>query len=206
MKFMKTLIAAAGFLALAAGSFAQTAASQESAPTFGYMDAKTGMFHTLSRPLPSAETPAVTPTTGKIVFNVTITISSALPANAVITCLATGGVADAATGEFSMLPRSPRRRRVRPRLVRSAFLIRGTWRLQPRTLWNSTSAWRRHRARSEAQLSMKRHSRLRRSPSRCQPTAPPRQRRSRPRFSSGQRFADYDALAKARAFSLSVKR
>ena len=101
MKFMKTLIAAAGFLALAAGSFAQTAASQESAPTFGYMDAKTGMFHTLSRPLPSAETPAVTPTTGKIVFNVTITISSALPASAVITCLATGGVADAATGEFS---------------------------------------------------------------------------------------------------------
>jgi len=101
MKSMKMLIAAAGFLALAAGSFAQTAASQESAATFGYMDAKTGMFHSLSRPLPSAETPAVTPTTGKFVFNVTITISSALPANAVITCLAAGGVADATTGEFT---------------------------------------------------------------------------------------------------------
>ncbi len=99
MKLTRLLFAVACVMGIVAGGYAQNA--QSTKPEFGYMDRKTGMFHSLSRPLPDAEAPAITPTTGKFVFNVTITVSSALPASAVITCVVSGGVADLTSGEFS---------------------------------------------------------------------------------------------------------
>lgn len=101
MKLMKLLFAAICLLGLVASGFAQTTETQK-APVFGYMDAKTGLFHSLTRtPLSPEEAAAITPTTGKLVFNVTITVSSALSTSAVIGCEVVGGVADIATGEFS---------------------------------------------------------------------------------------------------------
>jgi len=101
MKLTKLLFVVACLLGLVAGGFAQNAETKETRGTFGYLDSKTGVFHRLTRtPLP-AEAPAITPTTGKFVFNVTITVSSALPTTAAIGCSVFGGVDDLTSGAFS---------------------------------------------------------------------------------------------------------
>lgn len=101
MKLMKLLFAIACLLGLVASSFAQTTDATSSRKTFGYVDTKTGLFHPLTRAIQTEESRAITPTTGKFVFNVTIAVSSALPTNAVITCNVTGGVDDATSGAFT---------------------------------------------------------------------------------------------------------
>lgn len=98
MKLTKLLFTLTCLLGVVASGYAQTAEDQK--PTFGYMD-KSGMFHPLNRPIRDAETASITPTTGKFVFNATLTISPGLPTNAVIVCTVAGGVADATSGVFS---------------------------------------------------------------------------------------------------------
>ncbi len=106
MKSMKFLILILCLLGLVAAGVAQNAEVQKSpvAPSsssFGYLDPKTGIFHSLVRQPRSVEEPAITPTTGRIQINVTITVAASLPANAVIECEAFGGVDDPTEGEFS---------------------------------------------------------------------------------------------------------
>jgi len=102
MKLMKLLFAVICSLGLLASGFAQTTETQKKTAVFGYMDPKTGLFHSLARtPLSPEEAAAIVPTTGKFVFNVTITVNSALSTKAVIGCEAVGGVADLTTGEFT---------------------------------------------------------------------------------------------------------
>ena len=62
----------------------------QSAPTVsgirGYLDPRTGIFHSLSQVTPQDEEPATTTFTGKFVFNFTITISSTISTTAKIAC------------------------------------------------------------------------------------------------------------------------
>ncbi len=106
MKLTKLLFALTCLLGLVASGFAQNIAQNietgKNTATFGYLDPRTGLFHSLTRtPLSPEEKASITPTTGKLVFNVTITVSSALSTKAVIECDVAGGVADLTTGEFS---------------------------------------------------------------------------------------------------------
>jgi len=99
MKWMKLFLISACLLTIAASAFAQNTPTKRA---FGYIDGKTGIFHPLNRtPLSDEVAAAITPTTGKYVFNVTITVSSVLPTTAVITCELSGGVDDLLTGLFS---------------------------------------------------------------------------------------------------------
>lgn len=99
MKLAKLILASACLIVLVGSALAQNTQPKR---TFGYIDGKTGTFHSLNRtPLSDEALAAVTPTTGKFVFNVTITVSSALPTTAVISCSVSGGVDDLLTGEFS---------------------------------------------------------------------------------------------------------
>ena len=101
MKLMKLLFAAICLLGLVASGFAQNAETQKKTAVFGYMDSKTGLFHSLTRtPLSPEEAAAVTPTTGKFVFNVTITVASTLSTKAVIGCQVAGGIADVTSGDI----------------------------------------------------------------------------------------------------------
>jgi hypothetical protein len=99
MKSMKWMFAVACLLTVVGSAFAQNA---ETKRNFGYVDSKTGMFHPLNRtPLSDEILATITPTSGKFVFNVTITVSSALPTTAVISCGVNGFVDDLLTGDFS---------------------------------------------------------------------------------------------------------
>jgi hypothetical protein len=102
MKLMQRLFAVICLLGLVPSGFAQTAEAQKKPAVFGYVDPQTGLFHSLTRtPLSAAEKASITPITGKFVFNVTITVSSALSTKAVIYCDVAGGVDDLTTGYFS---------------------------------------------------------------------------------------------------------
>jgi hypothetical protein len=99
MKLMKWMLALSCLLALVASAFAQNSQTKR---TFGYVDGKTGIFHPLNRtPLSDEAAATISPTTGTFVYDVTITVSSALPTTAVITCDLSGGVDDPLTGLFS---------------------------------------------------------------------------------------------------------
>jgi hypothetical protein len=99
MNRTKLLLAFGCLLALVTSAFTQNTQTRR---TFGYVDSRTGIFHPLNRtPLSEEAAASITPTTGTFVFNVTITVSSALPTNAVITCGVGGGVDDLLTGDFS---------------------------------------------------------------------------------------------------------
>jgi hypothetical protein len=99
MKSIKWMLVLSCLLAMVAGALAQNSQTRR---TFGYIDGKTGIFHPLNRtPLSAEAAAAITPTTGTFVFNVTITVSSALPTTSVITCSIFGGVDDTETGDFS---------------------------------------------------------------------------------------------------------
>jgi hypothetical protein len=100
MKLMKLLFAVTCLLGLVASSFAQNVETRKK--TLGYLDPKTGLFHSLARtPLSAEEAGSITPTTGTFAFTVTITISKTLPTTAVIECEVFGGVEDSITGTFS---------------------------------------------------------------------------------------------------------
>lgn len=97
MKPAKVLLALACGLGMTLASVAQNAETRK--PVFGYQDPKTGMFHPLDRtPLSAEAAAAITPTTGTVVFTVTIQVSSAIPTTAPITCALNGGVNDPSTG------------------------------------------------------------------------------------------------------------
>jgi hypothetical protein len=92
MKSMNLMLAFACLIALVGSASAQNTPNKR---TFGYIDGKTGIFHPLDRtPLSEEAAAAITPTTGPFVYNVTITVSSALPTTATITCNVSGGVSE----------------------------------------------------------------------------------------------------------------
>src|SRR5262249_26294345 len=67
----------------------------------GYLDPKTGIFHPAVRPQapnPDAPPPVTTNFAGKLVFNFTITVSSAFPATAELGCNAGAAVFDLGSG------------------------------------------------------------------------------------------------------------
>jgi hypothetical protein len=102
MKPMKVLFAVTCLLGLVASGFAQNVETRKKTGVFGYLDPKTGLFHSLARtPLSAEEAASITPTTGTFVFTVTITISKTLPKAAVIECDVFGGVEDSITGTYS---------------------------------------------------------------------------------------------------------
>jgi hypothetical protein len=101
MKLMKMLFAVTCLLGLIGSGFAQNADNAKAQRTFGYVDQKTGIFHPLNRSVQPDAVPAVTPTTGTFVFNVTMSVSASLPTTAVIVCIVTGGVDDLTSGAFS---------------------------------------------------------------------------------------------------------
>ena len=100
MKLMKAFFVVACLLTMVAGGFAQNTETQKK-PVFGYMNPKTGVFHSLSRPALSADAAAaIVPSTGTFVFSVTIAVSSALPTTATIGCSVFGGVEDTTSGGY----------------------------------------------------------------------------------------------------------
>jgi hypothetical protein len=98
MKTTKLFFAIVGVLGLVAGCFAQDAQTKKTPGILGYLDPKTGAFRILPTPGASpAESPMVTPTTGKLVFNITIAVNPGLATSAKILCSATAAVAEATT-------------------------------------------------------------------------------------------------------------
>ena len=64
----------------------------------GYLNPRTGIFHSFGRPVPQESEPLATTTyTGTIVVNFTITVSSAIPATDQIGCVVGATVFDTAT-------------------------------------------------------------------------------------------------------------
>jgi hypothetical protein len=99
MKSIKLMLALACLIALGGSALAQNTPNKR---TFGYIDGKTGIFHPLNRtPLSEEAAAAITPTTGTFVYSVTITVSSALPTTATITCDLSGGTDDLVSGVYS---------------------------------------------------------------------------------------------------------
>jgi hypothetical protein len=87
------LLAAVMALAFTPCAFAQFGSQPLSSHrTLGYYNSDTGLFEPLRPAEQDTETPAVTPTTGTLVFNFTITLKSALPKNAILICTAGGEV------------------------------------------------------------------------------------------------------------------
>jgi hypothetical protein len=81
-------------LGLAPLGFGQLAApTQTSHRTLGYFDSATGSFTPL-RPEQDPEAPAITPTTGTLVFNFTVSAKTAIPKNGLVTCSADASVFD----------------------------------------------------------------------------------------------------------------
>ena len=67
----------------------------------GYLDPRTGIFHSMPHPaLPDGETPATTTFGGKFVFNFTITVSSTLATTDKIACSATASLEDVSSLNF----------------------------------------------------------------------------------------------------------
>lgn len=67
----------------------------------GYLNPKTGAFTPMAQSVADAEALAsITPTTGKFVFNFTLTVLSTVPKNAVVTCEADVSVSESSTGQF----------------------------------------------------------------------------------------------------------
>jgi hypothetical protein len=103
MKTTSLFLSAACFLVLVASGFAQDAQSENAQPKkspgiLGYLDPKTGAFRILPTPdKVSPELPAVTPTVGKFVFNITIALNPGLSPTAKLLCTATAATSEAAT-------------------------------------------------------------------------------------------------------------
>ena len=76
----------------------------QSAPTVsgirGYLDPRTGIFHSLAQMTPQDEEPATSTFAGKFVFNFTITISSTISTSVKIACAANATLEDVATTNF----------------------------------------------------------------------------------------------------------
>lgn len=66
----------------------------------GYLDPRTGIFHSLAQAAPQDEEPATSTFAGKFVFNFTITINSTISTTAKIACAANATLEDVATANF----------------------------------------------------------------------------------------------------------
>jgi hypothetical protein len=93
------------FLVCAPFGFAQfETQTRSSHRTLGYFNSDTGLFEPFRPAAEDAELPPVTPTTGTLVFNFTITLKSPLPKNGILVCSAAGAVIEAGfsadEGEF----------------------------------------------------------------------------------------------------------
>jgi hypothetical protein len=98
MKMMRLFLAISCLLGLVASGFAQDVQTKKTPGILGYLDPKTGTFRILPTPGTSpAESPTVTPTTGKLVFNITIAVNPGLSSSAKILCTATAAVSEAST-------------------------------------------------------------------------------------------------------------
>jgi hypothetical protein len=94
MKTVKFLLLAACVLGLAASAFAQVQ-NRQSPGILGYLDPKTGAFHTL--PVPdsdSAEALTTTTVGGTIIVKFTITVKATIAATAKIACSVSAEVID----------------------------------------------------------------------------------------------------------------
>jgi hypothetical protein len=102
MKLTNVLFFGTCLLGLVASTFAQNAEPRGKNPVFGYIDPKTGMFHSMERtPLSEEQAAAITTTTGTIVLNVTIQVSSSLSTTAKFFCIANAAVSDSMTGGWT---------------------------------------------------------------------------------------------------------
>jgi hypothetical protein len=95
-KIMLALACLAGITQSARSQNAENAATHG---ILGYLDARTGAFKPIVQPTTvedeqAAAAAAISPTTGKFVFNFTINVVSSLPTNEVIVCSATANVFD----------------------------------------------------------------------------------------------------------------
>jgi len=105
MKFTSLFLSAACMLGLAASGFAQNAQPKNESPKkpgiLGYLDPETGSFRILPNPSKvTPDSPAVAPTTGKIVFNATIALNPGLSPTAKLICTATAATSEAANLVF----------------------------------------------------------------------------------------------------------
>lgn len=84
------------FLALACGQIAAGQTSPDKAPggILGYLDPKTGAFRPLAKSQQEIPEAAVTPTTGKFVFHITVSIQSTFAAGTPIVCSANASTYD----------------------------------------------------------------------------------------------------------------
>ena len=102
MKLTNVLFFVTCLLGLVASSFAQNAEPRGKNPVFGYIDPKSGMFHSMDRtPLTDEQAATIAPTTGSIVLNVTIQVSSSLSTTAKFFCSSDTAVSDSLTGGWT---------------------------------------------------------------------------------------------------------
>ena len=100
-KVSTTLLLFACFLGMNASLCGQNAAAARGIQ--GYLDPRTGVFHTLPRHAePDAEPPTLTTFAGKLVFNFTITVNATIAPTAKIACTAIASVDDNLTGGSPM--------------------------------------------------------------------------------------------------------
>jgi hypothetical protein len=86
LKSPKTILIAICLLGLSITGWSQNT-NRPSAPGIpGYLDARTGMFRPMPQMASSEDEEPVTPTTGKIVLTLTVTLQSTFPTNEVFSC------------------------------------------------------------------------------------------------------------------------
>jgi len=100
MKVLKLSLVIACLVGIVGTGFAQNAETRKPQGILGYLDPRTGVFRTLAPAVDTADAAPVTPTTGKFVFNFTITVAATIAATAKIACSANASTVDLATGNF----------------------------------------------------------------------------------------------------------
>ena len=100
MKITKLFCTIVCLLGLVAVSFAQNIESKKTPGIMGYLDPRTGAFH--SMPAVDSGSPDVplAATTGKFVVSFTITVASTIAATAKIACISTASLVDVTTSNF----------------------------------------------------------------------------------------------------------
>lgn len=86
MRISNFLLVCVCFAGLAQPAWSQIANKEAEKGIPGFLDTKTGAFTPAVQNPIDSEALAAAPTTGKFVFNFTITVSSVIPKNGVITC------------------------------------------------------------------------------------------------------------------------
>jgi hypothetical protein len=100
MKTTKLFLVIACVMGIVGSCLAQNAQSRKSPGILGYLDPKTGVFRTLPMPDTDSTDVPLAATTGKFVFNYTITVAGTIAATAKIGCIATASLVDVATSNL----------------------------------------------------------------------------------------------------------